>query len=299
MVFDFKLSILIFRAGFSNTFQICSICNQIVNLTESSPIISSRPLSELLQNSLTSTPCVNVRKNAKVRVVTGMLVQYLETFTDSVVVRDGTTAIGVIGGREIIQGVYKNPSSDFFEMNMVEDIADKRLNVVTSDSTLKELISLWKKAGRAFAVINTGNDDYSVISAKKLLEIGINRDPDFHISEIPKKKIVTFDKDATFGDIMKLMLENRTRKIMLEESAQFINDRIIIETMEKFDFLLGRDNFLKIPVSVVTLEDAKTVSEDLSLSDISKTMYEMSQPLIIHEGRVISPWDICLALGNQ
>jgi CBS domain-containing protein len=260
--------------------------------------LSKSPLSELLGNSLTSTPCVNVRKNAKVKVVGGMLVQYLETFTDSVVVRDDTKAIGVVGGREIIQGVYKNPSSDFFEMKFVEDIADNRLNVVTPDTNLTELLTLWKAVGRAFAIINVGNDDYSVISAKKLLEIGMNSDTDFHISEIPKKKIIRFDPDATFGDIMKLMLENKTRKIMAKGSNQFINDRIIIETIEKLDFLLGKNNFLEIPIDIVSLEDAKEVTEDLSLSEISKIMYGMSQPLIVHEDRVISPWDICTVLGK-
>jgi len=268
-------------------------------LSESSSTISNSSLSDLLQNSLTSIPCVNVRKTAKVRVVTGMLVQYLETFTDSVVVRDGTKPIGVIGGKEIIRGVYKNPSSDFFEMKQVEEIMDKRLNVVTADTNINKLISLWKEVGRAFSVIDMGNDDYSVISVKKLLEIGINNNPEFHISEIPKKKIITFGKDATFGDVMKLMLENKTRKILLESTNQFINDRIIIETIEKFDYLLGNDNFLDIPVSVVSLEDAKVISEDLSLSDISKIMYEMPQPLIIHEDQVISPWDICLALDRN
>ncbi len=85
-------------------------------MSESSSTISNSSLGDLLGNSLTSTPCVNVRKTAKVKVVAGMLVQYLETFTNSVVVRDGTKPIGVIGGKEIIRGVYKNPSSDFFEM---------------------------------------------------------------------------------------------------------------------------------------------------------------------------------------
>ena len=268
-------------------------------MTESGSIISNRSLSDLLQKSLTSTPCVNVRKNAKVRVVSGMLVQYLETFTDSVVVRDGTKPIGVIGGREIIQGVYKNPSSDFFEMKMVEDVIDKRLNMVTPDTTLKKLILLWKDVGRAFAIINMENDNYSVISVKKVLEIGINNTFEFKISEIPKKKIITFDKDATFGTIMKLMLENRTRKILLEGTNQFINDRIIIENIEKFDYLLGINDFLDIPVSVVSLEEAKIVEGDLSLSDISKIMYNMSQPLVIHEDRAISPWDICMVLGEH
>ena len=268
-------------------------------MTESNPIISNQSLGKLLGNSLTSTPCVNVRKDAKVKVATGMLVQYLETFTDSVLVRDGTKPIGVIGGREVIRGVYKNPSSDFFEMQQIDEICDKRLNVITSDTSLNTLISLWKEVGRAFAVVNMGHDDYSVISVKKLLEIGINNETNFHISEIPKKNIITFEKDATFGDIMKLMLENKTRKILLEGTNQFINDRIIIETIEKFEYLINTKNFLEIPVNnVVSLEDAKVVSDDLTITDISKIMFEMSHPLIIHENRVISPWDVCMVLGR-
>jgi CBS domain-containing protein len=268
-------------------------------LKESSSIISERPIGELLQKSLTSTPCVNVRKNAKVRVVAGMLVQYLETFTDSVVVRYDTVPIGVIGGKEIIQGVYKNPSSDFFEMNLVEDITDNRLTKIIPDTTLKELISLWIDSGRAFAVINTDNDDYSVVSAKKLLEIGMSCNSEFCISQIPKKNIGIFNKDATFGDVMKLMLKNKSRKILLEGTHQFINDRIIIETIENFNYLLGKDNFLQIPVSIVTLDNAKVVSEDLKLSQISKIMYNMSHPCVIYEDQVITPWDICMALGKN
>ena len=261
--------------------------------------ISKLSLGELLEDSLTSTPCVNVRKNAKIKVVTGMLAQYLETFTDSVVVRDGLKPIGIVGGREIIQGVYKNPSSDFFEMKQVEEITDKRLNVVTSENSLEDLVSMWKSVGRAFAVIDMGNDDYSVISVKKLLEIGINNNVDSSINQIPKKKIVTFDKDATFGDVMRLMLENKTRKIMLEGTNQFINDRIVIETIEKFDYLLGNDNFLDVPVSVASLDSAKVVSENLSIADISKIMYGMSQPLIMYDDVVISPWDVCSILATK
>ncbi|MDH3852968.1 MAG: hypothetical protein OES23_00795 [Nitrosopumilus sp.] len=144
-----------------------------------------------------------------------------------------------------------------------------------------------------------GNDDYSVISVKKLLEIGIDNNIEYRMSEIPKKKIVTFDRDATFGDVMKLMLENKTRKILLEGTNQFINDRIIIETIEKFDYILGNDNFLDISVSVVSLDETKTVTEDLNLTEISKIMYDMFQPLILHEDRVVSPWDICMALGKN
>ena len=267
-------------------------------MSESTPLISERPLGELLENSLTSTPCVNVRTKAKVKVVTGMLVQYLESFADSVVVREDVTPVGILGGREIIQGVYKNPSSEFFEMNFVEDIMDNRLRLVTADSTLRELLEAWKSVNRAFAVINVVNDDYSAISAKKILEIGINFETDFHISQLPKKKTVTFEKEATIGEVMKLMLENKSRKIVQKDSNLFLNDRTIIEAIENFDYLLGRDNFLDIPAKVLNFESAKIVSDDLNLSEISKILYETSHPLVIYEESPITRWDVCLALRD-
>ena len=51
------------------------------------------------------------------------------SFTDSIVVRDDTAPIGVIGGKEIIQGVYKNPSSDFFEMTCRDTFKGTRVLV--------------------------------------------------------------------------------------------------------------------------------------------------------------------------
>jgi CBS domain-containing protein len=265
-------------------------------LSDSRLLISERPLSELLGNSLTSTPCVNVGTKARVKVVTGMLVQYLESFADSVVVRDDVAPVGIIGGREIIQGVYKNPTSEFFEMNFVEDIMDNRLKLITADSNLQKLIEVWKSVNRAFAAINVGHDDYSAIAAKKILEIGINFETDFHISQFPKKKTITFDKEATVGEVMKLMLENKSRKIVQKNSNLFLNDRTIIEAIENFDYLLGRDNFLDIPAKVLHFEPAKIVSDDLNLSEISKILYESLHPLVIYEESPITRWDVCLAL---
>ena len=267
-------------------------------MSQSKPVISNRPLGELLQDSLTSTPCVNVRRDAKVRVAAGMLVQYLETFTDSVLVREGARPIGVVGGREIIRGVYKDPSPDFFEMRQVEEIADRRLNVVRAETNLDMLISLWKEVGRAFAIVGTGNDGYSAVSVKKLLEMGTRSKADLRISEIPKKRVITFGGDATFGDVMKLMLENKTRKILLDGTNRFINDRIIIEEMERLEYLAHTGNFLEIPADTASLEEAAVVSGDLSISEISKMMFEMPHPLAISDDGVVSPWDVCSALGR-
>jgi len=52
------------------------------------PAISENTLEFLLPDSLTSSLCINIDKGLEVWVVAGMLVQYLETLTDSVLVRE-------------------------------------------------------------------------------------------------------------------------------------------------------------------------------------------------------------------
>ena len=64
-------------------------------------LISERTLGELLPDTLTYSLCIHIDKGTEVWVVAGMLVQYLESATDSVMVRDGDrNPIGIIGGKE-------------------------------------------------------------------------------------------------------------------------------------------------------------------------------------------------------
>jgi len=67
--------------------------------------ISNLSLDELLPDSLTSTLCVNIEKGTKIWVVTGMLVQYLESFTDTVVVRDKDKPVGIAGGNMLFKNL--------------------------------------------------------------------------------------------------------------------------------------------------------------------------------------------------
>jgi len=267
---------------------------------EKKPSVSEHTLEFLHSDSLTSSLCVNIDKGSEVWVVAGMLVQYLETFTDSVVVRDGYKPIGMIGGKEVIKGVFDDPSYSFFYDNKVEDIMETNLVQVTKHHTLKELLSIWKETRRAFAIIPNELYDYSAISAKKILEVGTRCKTDMTISDIPKKKIITFKKDDTVKDVINSMLENKTRKLLLEDSCLYINDRIIIEKIaEDLKFLTDAYYFLDIPVNTFKLGEAKVVSENLTIPEISKILFEMTHPYVIYQDQVVSPWDICTTLSSE
>ena len=196
--------------------------------------LAERTLGKLLPDTLTYSLCIHIDKGKEVWVVTGMLVQYLESATDSVMVRDeNEKPIGTIGGKEIMENLLKNPTSSLFYGTKVEDIMEPNPVTVSKDTKYKDLMNSWKSRGRAYAVIPNEWGFYSAISAKKILEIGMRCKTNISITDLPKKRPVTFKKGATFGSVINSMFENKTRKILLENSNKYLNDRLIVEIISE------------------------------------------------------------------
>ena len=262
--------------------------------------ISEISLDELFGDSLTSSLCVNIEKGAETWVATGMLVQQLESFTDAVVIRENDKPIGIVGGKDVIINLIENPTSDFFYNTKVEDILEKRWLTVSKETKLGELIEFWKKTRRAFAAIPNEFSDYSAISAKKLLEVGKKVKTDITISEFPEKKLITFKNENSIGDVFNLMLEGNTRRLIMENSTKFINDRIILQKItDELNCLKHVNNFLQMPISEFKIEEVNVVSENLSIPEVSKIMYEMEHPCVMFGEKIITPWDICLVLLSE
>ena len=259
--------------------------------------ISHRSLKELFGDSLTSSLCVNIEKGTETWVATGMLVQQLESFTDAVVVRENEKPIGIVGGKDIIGPLAKNPNADLFYNTKVEDIMEKRFPTISSESRLEELMDFWKSTRRAFAAIPNEFSDYSAVSAKKMLEVGKKCKSNVSISEMPEKKLITFSGDSTVGKILEIMLEKNIRRLMLEDSNKFINDRIILQKItDELKYLKNIESFWDLPISDFKLEEASSVSSEIKIQELSEIMYKMEHPCIISDGRIITPWDICLIL---
>ncbi len=259
--------------------------------------IADRMLRDLLPLSLTNTPCVSVQKQSKVEEAIGLLIPYLESMTDSLVVTGSKNEpIGIVGGREIIEGIYTTPSKRLFD-NTVEKIMSAKLTRVSGTTKLKEVIEEWKETGRAFSIILNAVGGYSAISARKLLEVGKISMTDMRISDLPKKKMTTFRMDSTVNEIISLMLKHSTRKLLLENTNQFISDRIIIEKIATdLNYLRDTTDFLDLPIIGFGLEYAKVISKDIMVNELSSIMSGMMHPYAVFRDQAISPWDICLAL---
>ncbi len=262
--------------------------------------ISERTLEELLTETLDYSLCITIDKGKEVWVVAGMLVQYLESATDSVSVVDGDKIVGTIGGKEILENLLKNPTKSLFYGTLVEEIMEKNPIRVTNQTKYKELISQWRQRGRAYAIFLNRWGNYSAISAKKILEIGMRCKTNLSISSLPKKPIITFKSNDSLGTVINSMFENKTRKILLENSNKYINDRMILETIsEKLGYLKNIDNFLEMPASTIEFEEARFITDDLKIHEVSAMMYDMEYPYVIYKDMLVTPWDICMILLSE
>lgn len=276
-----------------------NIVEQKMELVSKGGIMEST-LKELFPETLTDTNCVYVDKEREIWVATEMCAQHLESTIDALVVQDNGKPVGIVGGYDILDHLRKNPTRDFQYQHTTQDIMFRHLPQVDKQTKFKDLTETWKNSRRAFAVIQSESGGFSPISARKMLELGSRYKTDISISSLPKKKIVTFHGDESLKDIVDLMFDNKTRKLSLENSNQFISDRTILEGLSRIiKFQKEVDNFLEIPINKFTFDHIKVLTEDLKFDKLCSVMDKMEHPYVIYKDIVVSPWDICLALSSE
>lgn len=260
--------------------------------------LSEKTLEEVYHESLFSTPAVSIRVEDSLSDAAMLLPHYLETLTDSLVVTDNDKPVGIIGGIEVLENVLKTPTFEFLNSTKIGNVMSKKIVIINAKSKLADLIKMWSQTRRAFAIIPNQHHGYSVISARKILDIGISFNINEKISDIPKKQLVTFHRSDLVKQVIQRMFDNKTRKLVLADTSSFINDRIIIQKLSRdFNCLKNKEDFLNMKSDIFSLEQAQIVSSDISVSEACKIMQDMRSPYILTNDIVISPWDIAMHLS--
>ncbi len=263
--------------------------------------VSELTLQELFPKTLTDTSCVYIDKESEVWVATEMCAQYIESNVDSIVVCDpNNKPIGIVGGYDLCDYLRKNPTRDSQYNHKVEDIMFTELPQIEKTTTLEDLIERWRNSRRAFAILPNEAGGYSPISARKMLEIGSKCKTDITVSSMPKKEIVTFQKDDSLGKVLDLMFENKTRKLILKDSNQFISDRLILTGISnKLKFEKEVDNFSDLPITEFHFGQVRKIKEDLKFNQLCSLMDKMDHPFVIYNDIPVTPWDVCLTLMSK
>lgn len=241
--------------------------------------------------TITSAPIVDV--NERLESFASILAFHLESFSDSIVVKENSKLTGFLAGYETLKGLQKNPTYSYFQNTTAGELQNQKLIIVNKDSLLKDLADGMNEIKRAYAILYTDGTNYSVLSARKFLEIGANLTTDFTLADMPKKKLVTFSKDETVQDIITKMFDNQTRRLFLEGTNSFLTDRTILEkVVNELDMLKGVDNFLSMNAEIFRLMTAEKTILDLTIPTACRTIYNMVYPCLLTKDNIITPWDI-------
>lgn len=263
--------------------------------------LANKTLEEIFSESLFSTPAVSIRVEDTLAEAATLLPHHLETLTDSLVAVSDDKPVGIVGGIEVLDGIINNHTPSFLDKTRIGDVMNSKKLVITNQkSKFSDIVKQWCQTRRAFAIIPNQYHGYSVISARKVLDVGILFKINTTIAAVPRKKIITFSKEETVGQIIKRMFDNKTRKLILEGTDFFISDRIIIQKLvREFNCLRDGRNFLETSAGNFSLEQAKRISDDLTISDACKIMQDMRSPYLIDDEKTISPWDIVSVLAFE
>ena len=256
-------------------------------------------LKDVLPYSLSGTPIATISKQDRVWTATAMLRFFLESLTDQLVVMDKKEPCGLVGGYDIISNVLKNPNFDLFENETVEKIMYNEFHLINDSTKVSELLQKWRQSKRAFSIIQN-NSHFFAVSIRTLLGVYPFLDIDLTIKDIPKKNTIHYAKDQSVREILNIMLQNKTRRLVLENTQSYISDRIIIEKIStNLNYLYLIDDFLDMNCSIFQPAYAKIIPPHTTIQKLCETLYTMDHPYAINDDQVFSPFDIISILERD
>ena len=227
--------------------------------------------------------------------------RYTESSVDQIVVLDKNNIVGTVGGYDLLVYVRKHPTRKFQYESKVENVMFTPVPIIDKSMKFRDLMEKWKHSRRAFSIFRIGFDsNWFSISARKMLQVGMKVQANFSTLSIQKNRIVTFTIGDTIGKILDLMYKNMTRKLLLENSNQFISDRIgrgEISRILKFEENV--EDLLDFPISHTRLEYVTSVDKDLKVGEVCSIINKSDHPYLMYKDTVVTPWDICLVLLSE
>ena len=254
-------------------------------------------IEEILPHLLVYSSMATIESNEKVWVATSMLVRFLATHTNNLVVMEGDTPVGMVGSKEVLQGLYSNSTYTFFSEQAVSHIMSKDLETVSAKMRVYDLLKRMNDTRRDFALVQTTDGGFSTISARRLLEVGILCDTRIKVADIPSKKVVTFQKEDTIGFLIGEMLRNNTDVVILEKTPLFVTPQIIFEKISELNYLEDVNDFLDSKASILNLKNGRIISDNITVPEMCKIMLGMKNAFVMTQNNVLTPWDLITTLA--
>jgi hypothetical protein len=247
---------------------------------------------ELLPFSLSSSPISSIGNIDNVWIASSMLSRVADT-TNNLVVLEKEFPTGIIGAKEILKGLLKNPTPYYFHDILSQEIMNRKFYLDTRNIKLEKLLEQMQKTQNDFIILQNSKQSFSSVSTREILEIGSLCKSDFVGTDLLSQKTKIFRRDDTVEDLIKSLIQEKTEVLLLENESLCIDPLTIIEKIAgDLNFLKDCDNFLDLNSSIFKLERPKLIPDKLSVSDICQSMLYMKHPYLMTTDQLVTPKSI-------
>lgn len=254
---------------------------------------------DLLPISLSSSPISSIESIDNVWIACSMLSRVSDT-TNNLVVLEKEYPLGIIGAREILHNLLKNPTPYYFHDVLAQEIMNRRFYLDTRNARLDKILEQMNKTKSEFTILQNTKHSFSAVSIREILEIGALCKTDFQASNLTDPKIKIFKRDDTVEYIIKSLIHDNTEVLVLENESLLIDPITIIEKIAgDLNYLKDCNNFLDLNASIFKLHQPKLIPEKLSLSEICQTMLYMKHPYIMTSNKLLTPRNILEILSKD
>jgi len=255
-------------------------------------------VDDLLPQALVSTPISSIENTDNIWIACSMLSRVSDT-TNNLVVLEKEFPLGILGAKEILKGLLKNPTPYYFHDILVEEIMNRRFYLDTRDAKLDKILEQMLKTKSEFTILQNSKQSFSAVSIREILEVGALCKSNFETSDLPSKKIKIFRRDDTVEDIINSLIADDIEFLLLENESLFIDSMTIIEKIAgDLNYLKNCNDFLELNASIFKLERPKLVPNNLMLAEICKTMLSMKHPYIMTSNQLFTPRSILEILSS-
>ncbi|HXV51329.1 MAG TPA: hypothetical protein VD689_04305 [Nitrosopumilaceae archaeon] len=251
---------------------------------------------EVLPYSLMSIPISTVTPNDNVWIATSMLSR-ISDVTNNLVVIEDEFPIGTISVYEIIAGLRKNPTTQYFEQSVTK-IMNADFYIDSRNTNLSNVLKRISRAKNPFTIIENDRTNFSQFSIRQVLEIGALCKTDVGVSSFPKKHTPVFKRDNTIRDVIEKLEQDENKLVLLEGGLSFVNHEILLEKIKELN-TTQNDNLLELSASTFKTITPTLISERLTVSEICKIMLNMNYPCVMTSEQLITPHDILNLLCKE
>ena len=240
-----------------------------------------------------------IDQNDDAWVAAGYLATSLNSFSDGLAVMDGKDPIGTIGGRIFLTHLTQNPTHSFFKQKKAKEIMTTGLQVLQVKTCFSEIMQIWQKTKFGFSAVQKDGKLYA-LSLRNLLLLISELNSEIKLSDLPKKSVITFNKNDSIGDIIELMFKNKVRRVMLEGTNQIVSDRTLLNDIcIEMNYLKYTENVLNLSSTVLNTELPEEIQDDISISELAQNLSAQVLPTVYFNENIITPWDLVNAAYGE